>query len=123
MQKKARDLFVKQLDEIRKSDRLELILATRAAFQHMIRTLKAFDNWLQDPLIVSHMPKEMLEEVWITAVKILSELLDLDIKHTSSFMEHLKKLEDEGKLNPLLVSDLMPRESRSRRGEEISLSM
>jgi Uncharacterized protein conserved in archaea len=49
--------------QLRDADRLELILASRMAFRHMIRTLEAFDRWLQDPFIVGHMPREMLEDV------------------------------------------------------------
>ncbi len=124
MQKKTKALFENMYEEIKKGDRLDLILATRAAFQHMIKTLKAFDNWLQDPMIISHMPREYLEEVWETTYKLLQILLDLDIKHTSAFREHMEKLEREGKLNPILASGIISGSGRRRGGrEEITLSM
>ncbi len=124
MQKKMKNTFESLYEEVKKGDRLDLILATRAAFQHMIKTLKAFDNWLQDPLILSHMPREYLEEVWEVTYRILMLLLDLDIKHTSAFRDHLEKLQKEGKINPLLASGLAShgREGRRER-EEITLSM
>jgi len=124
MQKKAKNAFQSMYEKVKKGDRLDLIIATRAAFQHMIKTLKAFDNWLQDPMIISHMPREYLEEVWDVTYKLLLSLLDLDIKHTSSFRDYLEKLQKEGKLNPLVAAGLQPstpREHRER--EEITLSM
>ncbi len=102
-QKITLDAF-KQVEESAKdADRLELIVLTRAAFQHMARTLSAFDQWLQDPFIISHMPREMLAEVWQASRKILYELLELDIKHTSAFKELIEKLSVEGRLNPILA--------------------
>jgi len=123
MQKKTKAMFEHMYEEIRKGDRLDLILATRAAFQHMIKTLKAFDNWLQDPMIISHMPREYLEEVWETTYRLLQLLLELDIKHTSAFREHLEKLEREGKLNPILASGIISSGKRRGSREEITLSM
>lgn len=89
-------------DQLRGADRLELILATRMAFRHMIRTLEAFDKWLQDPFIIGHMPREMLEEVQRKAWELLQQLLELDISHTTQFRDYMLKLAREGKLNPLL---------------------
>ena len=122
MQKRAKNAFQSVYEKVKKGDRLDLILATRAAFQHMIKTLRAFDNWLQDPLIISHMPREYLEEVWDITYKLLLTLLDLDIKHTSSFRDYLEKLQKEGRLNPIAMAGLgSSRESSER--EEITLSM
>jgi len=95
--------------QLKGADRLELVFAARAAFRHMIRTLEAFDRWLQDPFIVGHMPREMLEEVQRRAWELLKQLLELDITHTSQFRDHFAKLAKEGKLNPLLAA---------QRGEE-----
>ena len=89
---------------MRDADRLELILASRMAFRHMIRTLEAFDRWLQDPFIVGHMPREMLEDVQRKAWDLLKQLLELDINHTSQFKEYFAKLAKEGRLNPLLAA-------------------
>jgi hypothetical protein len=101
--------MLKVEEQLKEADRLELILATRVAFRHMIRTLEAFDRWLQDPFIVGHMPREMLEEVQRRAWELLKQLLELDIAHTSQFRDHFAKLAKEGKLNPLLAA---------QRGEE-----
>lgn len=115
MQKRMLETF-KQLNETAiKGDRLELILATRAAFQHMIKTLRAFDQWLQDPLIISNLPREFLEDVWGTTYKLLMDLIKLDIRHTSAFKERAEKLLKEGKLSPVLL--IKPGEEREpRRG-------
>jgi hypothetical protein len=107
MQKKTSDLFRSIDHEIKKKgeslDRLELILATRAAFQHMSRTIKAFDQWLQDPLILANLSKESLLEVWNATYKMLQMLLELDIKHTSMFRDYAEKMLKEGKVNPLTM--------------------
>jgi len=105
--KKQREIlesFKKADEKVKEADRLDLIVLSRAAFQHMIKTLSAFDQWLQEPFIISHMPKEMLEDVWKTTKKLLFELLELDIRHTGGFRDYVEKLAREGKLNPVLVS-------------------
>ncbi len=114
MQKKMLETVKKVEEELKKSDRLDLIVATRTAFQHIMKTIKAFDQWLQDPIIISHMPREYLVEVQERVWRILEELLELDIEHTSKFKEHMEKLIREGKINPLLWAK--PSESE----EEIS---
>ena len=101
------------------TDRLDLILATRVAFQHIMRTVKAFDQWLQDPQIIKHMPKEMLEDVMRTTWNILETLLELDIRHTSQFRELVVKLSKEGKLDPLIWNRPLNEEqqtTQNRRG-------
>jgi|UniRef100_A0A7J2U070 hypothetical protein len=123
MQKKVREWFSNVNENVKKGDRLELILYTRMAFQHMIRTLKAFDSWLQDPFIISNMPKEELEYVWITAYSILLQLIDLDVKHTSEFRDYITKLEKEGKLSPLLLELFGESSGRRRRGEREGVSL
>lgn len=114
MQKKMLETVKRVEEELKKSDRLDLIVATRTAFQHIMKTIKAFDQWLQDPIIISHMPREYLVEVQERVWRILEELLELDIEHTSKFKEHMEKLIREGKVNPLLWAK--PSESE----EEIS---
>ncbi len=103
-QKEVLASFKKAEEKLKEADRLDLIVLSRAAFQHMIRTLSAFDQWLQEPFVISHMPKEMLLDVWETVRKLLYELLELDIRHTSGFKEYVEKLAKEGKLNPILTS-------------------
>ncbi len=103
-QKKVLETFRSYEKAVEEGDRLNLIVATRAAFQHMIRTIKAFDNWLQDPVIIAHLPREMLVEVWKVMIEVLEKLLEIDIKHTSEVRDLLEKLAREGKLNPLVAS-------------------
>jgi len=115
MQKSMLETMRKVDAMLKNADRLDLIVASRTAFQHIMRTIRAFDQWLQDPLIISHMPKEFLVEVRERIWKILEELLLLDIEHTSKVKEHLEKLMKEGKINPLLWSRPSEEERISRR--------
>ncbi|BCU70406.1 DUF2153 domain-containing protein [Stygiolobus caldivivus] len=105
-------------------DRLDLILATRVAFQHIMRTIKAFDQWLQDPQIIRHMPKEMLEDVMKTTWSLLETLLELDIRHTSEFRDLVLKLSKEGKLDPLIWNRPLTEENQqqpNRRGNFMTM--
>ncbi len=105
----------KELDRAAKSgDRLTLVLITRQAFQHMIKTLKAFDQWLNDPFILNYVTKEMLEDVWSTTYKMLNELLSLDIRHTQAVKDVAEKLIKEGRLPPMLEA----RETEEERPSE-----
>ncbi|ESQ21764.1 MAG: Uncharacterized protein conserved in archaea (DUF2153) [uncultured Acidilobus sp. CIS] len=69
----------------------------------MMRTLKAFDDWLQDPFITTNAPKDLLVEVWEKTVRILEELLELDIQHTRSMRDTLESYSKQDKLNPILT--------------------
>lgn len=102
-QKEIKESFMEAEEHFKEADRLELILMSRQAFQHMIRTLEAFDQWLQEPMVIAHMPREMLIELWSNLREIFYKLLDLDIKHTSKFQEYINKLVSEGKINPILT--------------------
>ena len=112
MQKRMLEILKEAEEQLKDGDRLSQIIASRMAFQHMVRTLKAFDQWLQDPLIINHMPEEMIREVREKAWQILTMLLELDIKHTSEFREHMNKLIKEGKLSPLLWTTRREEEPR-----------
>ncbi len=103
-QKKLLETFRETAARVEQGDRLDIIVATRAAFQHMIRTIKAFDNWLQDPVIIAHVPREMLLEVWKVMYNVLNQLLEIDIKHTSDVRQLLEELAKEGRLNPLVAT-------------------
>ena len=98
------DSVTKIESRLEDADRLELILATRAAFKHMIKTIEAFDKWLQDPFIIGHMPREMLAEVQRNVWTIMKQLLELDIRHTSEFRDYLLKLAQQGELNPMFYT-------------------
>lgn len=103
LQKAVLDNFKSIDPKVRGSDRLDIIIHTRLAFNHMIRTLKAFDDWLQDPFITSHVPKKVLEDVWSTTMKMLELLLELDIRHTSEVRGLLERAAKEGKIDPILA--------------------
>jgi hypothetical protein len=124
MQERVLDTFRNSKELIENGDRLDLIQATRIAFNHMIRTLKAFDQWLQDPFIVSHIPREKLLEVWRVTYKLLEELLELDIKHTSDVMNIIYEASRSGKLNPItskLREAVLGTEERPSRSTTLSI--
>lgn len=100
-QKKIKEMFERAEKEYTEADRLMLITMSRLAFQQMNRTIEAFDQWLKDPMITSHMPREMLIELWSKLREILYGLIDLDIEHTQKFAEHFKKLIETDNVNPL----------------------
>lgn len=98
MQKKTMELFKQVNESINTSDRLALVLVTRQAFQHMIRTLKAFDQWLNDPFILNYITKDMLVDVWSTTYKLLNELIELDVRHTLMVKEIAERMIKEGRM-------------------------
>ncbi|MGC9210359.1 MAG: DUF2153 family protein [Acidilobus sp.] len=122
MQQSVLQTFKENEQRVAQSDRLEIIVNTRLAFSHMMRTLKAFDDWLQDPFITTNAPKDLLVEVWQRTVKILEELLELDIEHTTSMRNTLEAYSKQGKLNPILTrlreigSTLATEQERGPRG-------
>ncbi|MGC9071501.1 MAG: DUF2153 family protein [Acidilobus sp.] len=122
MQQSVLQTFRESEQRVAQSDRLEMIVNTRLAFSHMMRTLKAFDDWLQDPFITTNAPKDLLVEVWQRTVKILEELLELDIEHTTSMRNTLEAYSKQGKLNPILTrlreigSTLASEQERGPRG-------
>ncbi|MCD6300600.1 MAG: DUF2153 domain-containing protein [Staphylothermus sp.] len=111
-QEEVKESFKKAEENYENFDRLALILLSRQAFQHMVRTIEAFDQWLKEPMVISHMPREMLVELWTKLREIFYQLLDLDIEHTSKFSGHIKKLAEEGKLNPILTIGKKEKETR-----------
>jgi len=115
MQRKAMEMFREINSSADQADRLALVLIIRQAFQHMIKTLKAFDQWLNDPFILNYITKDMLIDVWNTTYKILNELLELDIRHTKAVKEVAEKMIKEGKLPPMMELRRAPEEERGRR--------
>lgn len=88
--------------ELEAADRLMQVLASRNACYHIARTIKGFESWLQNPMVIGLMPKEMADEVRRKLWEFMRELMEFDIKHTSEFMNLLKKMSDEGKLPRVL---------------------
>lgn len=114
MQKKAVEMFSQINDTADTADRLTLVLVIRQAFQHMMKTLKAFDQWLNDPFILNYVTKDMLIDVWGTTYSMLNTLLELDIRHTLTVKEMAEKLIREGKL-PAFIEWRSYEEEESRR--------
>ncbi|BAA79468.2 hypothetical protein APE_0503.1 [Aeropyrum pernix K1] len=124
LQKAVLENFKNIDSQVRSSDRLDLIIHTRLAFNHMIKTLKAFDDWLQDPFISSNIPRDLLLDVWDTTLKMMELLIELDIRHTSQVKNLIEEASREGRLNPILsqLKDIGGwREDR--RGESGSMSI
>lgn len=125
LQRMVLENFKRMDSQVRSSDRLELIIHSRLAFNHMIKTLKAFDDWLQDPFISSNIPRDLLVDVWDTALKMMELLLELDIRHTSQVKNIIEEASREGKLNPLLsqLKDIGGWRDDEKRGEGTSMSI
>jgi len=118
LQKLVLENFKETASKVSDSDRLDIIIHTRIAFNHMIRTLKAFDDWLQDPFIATNIPKSVLLDVWSTTLKIFEELLKLDIRHTSQVKSLIEDSFKKGTINPIIaqLKDLATSRSREDRG-------
>lgn len=103
MQRTTIETFKEINSGIAEADRLTLVLLIRKAFDHMMKTIREFDKWLENPLILSYIDREMLQEVWSGVFKILLELLELDIKHTASVRDNAIKMLKEGKIPPVIM--------------------
>ncbi len=124
LQRMILENFKKADERVRNADRLEIIIHTRIAFNHLIKTLKAFDDWLQDPFISSNIPRDLLLEVWDTTLKITELLLELDIKHTSTVKDIIEEAVREGRVSPLIMQLRDIGFGRdNRRGEGHSMSI
>ncbi|MCR6669592.1 MAG: DUF2153 domain-containing protein [archaeon YNP-WB-040] len=99
-QKKFLEYVSKSEKELENADRLSLVIASRAACAQISRTIKGFDAWLQNPLIIGLMPPEMIKEVQEKLWAIMKELTEFDIQHTAKYGEHLKKVLEQGKIIP-----------------------
>ncbi|MCE4615219.1 MAG: DUF2153 domain-containing protein [Desulfurococcales archaeon] len=122
LQKKLIDIVDKTKDQVEEFDRLELILSIRTLFQNMMRTLKAFDTWLQDPFITSQMPREYLLYVWGETYESFKTLVKLDIKHTSDMAKLIRENISKGSVNPLvnLLRDIILTTQQERKEKEDS---
>jgi len=100
-------------------DRLELVVYARLVFQHIERTVRAFDEWLQDPLILASAPREELERVLRDTVAAARILARLDAEHT----ERMARLIEESPARELFAKLSLPRPREEPRGGRGSLSM
>ncbi len=113
-QRKTLEGVKESLKELEGADRLMLILASRNACYHIARTIRGFDSWLQNPMVIGLMPLEMAKEVQEKLYEIMFMLMEFDIKHTSEFVDLLSKLIDEGKL-PKILFEKVERKEEGRR--------
>jgi hypothetical protein len=90
-QKKLLELIKQSLENLKDADRLTLLTASRTACYHISRTIKGFDNWLNNPAITTVMPKEMLKEIQEKLWDIMMKIIEFDIKHTSQFLDYITK--------------------------------
>lgn len=103
MQKATMEMFKEINASIGEADRLTLVLLIRKAFDHIMKTVREFDKWLENPLVLSYVDREMLQEVWNSVLKILIELLELDVKHTAMVRDNAMKLLKAGKIPPVIL--------------------
>jgi len=113
-QKKALEGVKESLKELEGADRLMLILASRNACYHIAKTIRGFDSWLQNPVVIGLMPLEMVKEVQRKLYEIMFTLMEFDIKHTSEFVDLFSKLMDGGKL-PRILFEKVERKEEERR--------
>ncbi|RLF25187.1 MAG: DUF2153 domain-containing protein [Thermoprotei archaeon] len=101
-QKKILRALKQSEKELEDADRLMLVLAARVACYHISRTIRGFESWLQNPLVIGLMPTEMVREMQKKLWEIMYTLIEYDIKHTSDYQGYLKKALSEQKLPSLL---------------------
>ncbi len=83
-------------------DRLSLLYSAQAMLMYIERTLKDFETWLNNPVITSIMPMDLLKELEERLRKIVIDFVKLDIDHTSKYTELLRKLSTEPKVPEIL---------------------
>ncbi len=102
-------------------DRLALLYSAQAMLMYIERTLKDFETWLNNPIITSIMPIELLRELEERLRKIVIDFVRLDIEHTSKYTELLRKIYSESSVPEILKLYFeqkvahMARESAERR--------
>ena len=117
--------FVEELQKygnyIVSQDRLSFLLSAQAMLYYIERTLKDFESWLNNPMITSIMPIEMLRELEEKLREIAIMFVKLDIEHTSKYIDLLRKIETENAIPEILKLYIeqkgiaVPRGSEERR--------
>jgi hypothetical protein len=72
-------------------DRLTLVLALQSAFAQISKIAKGFQNWLQNPYVVAILDQEILKKTTEETWEVMKKLLEIDIEHTSHYIELVKK--------------------------------
>ncbi|MCG2863323.1 MAG: DUF2153 domain-containing protein [Vulcanisaeta sp.] len=117
-QKKFMDELQKYGDYIVNQDRLSLLLSAQAMLYYIERTLKDFESWLNNPMITSIMPVEMLKELEERLRDIAIEFVKLDIDHTSKYIDMLKKIESTNEIPDILKLYIEQRGIIQQRGSQ-----
>ena len=118
-QKKFMDELQKYGDYIVNQDRLSLLLSAQAMLYYIERTLKDFESWLNNPMITSIMPVEMLKELEERLRDIAIEFVKLDIDHTSKYIDMLKKIESTNEIPDILKLYIEQRGIIQQRGSQV----
>lgn len=101
-QKKLLDDLNKYGDYASSQDRFALLLSAQAMLFYIERTVKDFESWLSNPLITSVMTIDMLKELEEKLRQIAVSFIQVDVEHTGSYMELLKKMDVENAVPELL---------------------
>jgi len=117
-QRKFMDELQKYGDYITSQDRLSLLLSAQAMLYYIERTLKDFESWLNNPMITSIMPEDMLKELEERLRDIAIEFVKLDIDHTSKYVDILKKMESENEIPDILKLYIEQRGVVQQRGQQ-----
>ncbi|MFN7105428.1 MAG: DUF2153 family protein [Pyrobaculum sp.] len=107
-------------EAIKAADRLMLLYSAQAMLGYIARVLKDFESWLNNPVITSVMPEDMLRKLEGMLREIAIKFIQVDITHTSEYRDLLTKFAREGKVPSVLMLYIQQRPPTSgrRRGEE-----
>ena len=117
MQKATLEFLETLKSRLEGMDRLEMVVYARLIFQHLEKTVKAFDEWLQDPFIATIIPREEMARVLAETIEAAEKILRLDITHTDYVRGLVEKAAAQG-THPLLR---MRQEEKVREGRSLSM--
>lgn len=102
------------------ADRLELLYSAQAMLGYIARVLKDFESWLNNPVVTSVMPEEMLKRLESMLREVAVMFIKVDIAHTTEYKELLSKFAKEGKVPTVLMLYVQqrPQQPQRRRSEE-----
>lgn len=102
------------------ADRLELLYSAQAMLGYIARVLKDFESWLNNPVVTSVMPEDMLKRLESMLREVAITFIKVDIAHTTEYKELLSKFAREGKVPTVLMLYVQqrPQAPPRRRGEE-----
>ncbi|MEM4898057.1 MAG: DUF2153 family protein, partial [Pyrobaculum sp.] len=102
------------------ADRLELLYSAQAMLGYIARVLKDFESWLNNPVVTSVMPEEMLKRLESMLREVAVMFIKVDIAHTTEYKELLSKFAKEGKVPTVLMLYVQqrPQPPQRRRSEE-----